>query len=179
LASRNDGRELGMKKWLFRLVVVTAIGFFFAAPYITAQQMKLAAQDYNGEKLAKHVDFEALRKNLTQQVSAVALGDKSNSDNPLYALGSQVINATVKPLVDTYVTPEGVIELMTGAQPKLGKLPERQPEDREVQEIMHDVTLGYDDFNHFSISINNDGKEQVRLVLHRYGVRWKLAEIIF
>lgn len=168
-----------MKKLLLSIVVVTLLGYVAAAPYITAQQMKVAAQDYDGKKLSQYVDFDALQDNLTKQLSAIALGEQEGKNNALAVLGSQVAEATVRPIVSTYVTPEGVIELMAGSKPKLGSLPKRDKNDADIKHIMDDAALGYDGPHRFIISINARGSERLRLVLHRYGINWKLAEVVF
>jgi len=168
-----------VKKLLLTITALALLGYLAAAPYITAQQMKNAAQDYDGKRLSEFVDFAALQDSLTKQITAVALGEKGASNNALAVLGSQVADATVRPIVKAYVTPEGVIELMAGSKPKLGKLPKRDGNDPQIKNIMQDATLGYDGPHRFTIGIHAQGSERVRLVLHRYGMHWKLAEVVF
>lgn len=168
-----------MKKLLLTIVALSLLGYLAAAPYVTAQQMKNAAQDYDGKRLSQFVDFNALQDSLTKQITALALGEKGAKNDALAVLGNQVADATVRPIVKAYITPEGVIELMAGSKPKLGKLPKRDENDPEVKSIMEDATLGYDGPHRFNISIHAKGSERLRLVLHRYGIHWKLAEVVF
>src|ERR1700739_1504736 len=88
-------------------MVVAAIGYAYASPYIAVKHMKAAAEARGAVALNEYVDYPALRLSLKQQV-----GDElhrrvegQHSSNPLLILGAVIGAALIGPLVDAYATP--------------------------------------------------------------------------
>ena len=59
-----------MKKFILGIIVVIAVGYILATPYLTVYQMKIAAENQDGEALSEHIDFPVLRQNLKDQLNA-------------------------------------------------------------------------------------------------------------
>src|ERR1700761_3917135 len=113
---------------LIVIVVIAALGFAYATPYIALNNLKRAADARDAATVNQYVDFPALRESLKQQVTALLarrLDVKSNG-NPLAALGAMIGVALIGPLVDSYATPDGVAALLNGIPPR-GEPGERPP----------------------------------------------------
>ena len=157
------------------------LGAIAAAPFITVHQMKTAAANHDGAALSEHVDFPALRQSLKDQMN-VFLGKKMAKEvakgNALAALAGMFGGVIVEKMVDNYVTPTGITQLMEGQKPEgdgIGNASTQQaPSDP-----LSNASMGYESFSKFSVVTNNGepGKE-TRFVLRRSGISWKLTEIV-
>jgi hypothetical protein len=104
---------------LAAVVVVAALGYGYASPYLALNHLKQAADARDAVALNEYVDYPALRVSLKQQVGAM-LQERihaQHSSNPLLMLGAVIGSALIGPLVDAYATPEGVAALLNGMPP--------------------------------------------------------------
>lgn len=110
------------------LVVVAALGFVYASPYIALDRVKRAADARDAQTVNEYVDFPALRESLKQQVTDLLTRriDIQKSGNPLAVIGAMIGAALVGPLVDSYATPDGVAAILNGIPPR-GNPGERPP----------------------------------------------------
>ncbi|CAB3667182.1 DUF2939 domain-containing protein [Paraburkholderia rhynchosiae] len=105
---------------LIVIVVIAALGFAYASPYIALNNLKRAADARDAQTVNQYVDFPALRESLKQQVAGLLtrrLGSHGNG-NPLAAIGAMIGVALIGPLVDAYATPDGVAALLNGMPPR-------------------------------------------------------------
>ena len=162
------------------VVVVLVLGYMFATPYITAYQMKTAGESRDGEALSEHVDFPALRQNLKDQLNVI-LGKemaKEVEDNPLAVFGVAFGGVIVEKLVDAYVTPVGITELMKGKKPDSDNA-DGDTTRQTSSEPFSDVSMSYESFSKFTIATrDSESGEEMKFILRRRGMNWKLAEIM-
>ena len=159
-------------------VLVLVFGYLLAGPYIAVYQLKVAAENNDAEALAKHVDFVVLRDNLKTQMHdrlGRKMEKKALSNNPLAAFGAAFGSIMVDTMVDMYITPEGLVELMKGRKPALkGK---RQAVTRSLDsttELFPNALLSYESTNLFSITLPNKG---IKFLLSRNGLHWQLTNV--
>ncbi len=189
----------------FGAVGILILGYIFAAPYITAYQMKNAAEAQNGEELSEHIDFVTLRQSLKDQMNAMLarkmVQEKKEEDNNVFAaLGTFLAGMMVEKIVDVYVTPAGITELMKGEKPnpdashpfnlhwitELMKGEKPNPEKIDGQSTVQasskpfsNTSASYESFNKFSVTTRNDKSDtEAKFILRRRGIGWKLTEII-
>ena len=100
-------------------MIVAALGYAYASPYIAVKHMKAAADARDAATLNEYVDYPALRLSLKQQVGEMLERrvEGQHSSNPLLILGAVIGAALISPLVDAYATPEGVTALLNGMPP--------------------------------------------------------------
>jgi hypothetical protein len=113
---------------LIVIVVIAALGFAYASPYIALNNLKRAADARDAQTVNQYVDFPALRDSLKQQVTALLTSriEGHGGGNPFAAIGAMIGVALIGPLVDAYATPDGVAALLNGMPPR-GKPGERPP----------------------------------------------------
>jgi len=113
---------------LIVIVVIAALGFVYASPYIALNNLKRAADARDAQTVNQYVDFPALRESLKQQVTGLLTRrlDAQGNGNPLAAIGAMIGVALIGPLVDAYATPDGVAALLNGMPPR-GNPGERPP----------------------------------------------------
>lgn len=159
-------------------VAVTA----YASPYYTLQQIKSALAERNAEALAGHVDFPALRTSVKAQLEASmarSIAATAGSDNPLAALGQSIASAMLGKMVDTMVSPAGVVTLVN----KSALSPQADTDTRADApaggaQKKAEYSAGYAGVNTFVVRAKDGNAQEGALILLRHGVwGWKLSSI--
>ena len=171
-----------MKKIVIGLgvIAILTIGFIFIGPYLTLYQIKNAAENQDGAALSEHIDFLALRQSLKDQMNVMVGKEmaKQADDNPFAALGAALGGMMIEKMVDMYVTPASITELMKGKTPKPGSI--NAPIEGSNDSPLANASTSYESFSKFSVTVKEDdslGKD-VKLVFRRRGISWKLTEIV-
>jgi hypothetical protein len=101
-------------------LIIAALGFVYASPYIALNRVKQAADARDAQVVNEYVDFPALRASLKEQIAALLTRkvDIQKSGNPLAIVGAMIGAALVGPLVDSYATPDGVAAILNGIPPR-------------------------------------------------------------
>lgn len=166
---------------LVGLIVASSALYVAAGPYITAFEMQAAAESNDGEKLSEYVDFVLLRQNLKDQLNTSLLKEMNNQaeENPMAELGAALGGFFVDGIVDAYVTPSGLTQMMNGEKPDESALPGSGDESSANQEAFKDAVMSYESFSKFSIVVSSEnGEDTATFILRRTGLEWKLTEII-
>lgn len=186
-------------------MIVAALGYSYASPYIAVNRMKAAADARDAAALNEYVDYPALRLSLKQQVGEMLHQriEAQHSSNPLLILGAVIGAALIGPLVDAYATPDGVAALLNGLPPtgKPGEHPQAPPpQDSGVQpapatpspappapaasgasapEPRPVTTAGYRGLNEFALTWDRSSTgEHYAAILQRHGLfSWKLSAV--
>jgi hypothetical protein len=181
------------------LVLVAALGFVYASPYIALNRVKRAADARDAQTVNEYVDFPALRASLKEQVAGLLTRriDIQKSGNPLAIIGAMIGAALVGPLVDSYATPDGVAAILNGIPPRgvpgerppqapassasapsSGVTTAQQPPEQQPDQPPH-TTAGYRDLNAFVVTYQHGaGDARYAAIFHRYGlVSWKLVAV--
>lgn len=162
------------------VIAVLLAGYIFAAPYITVNRMKNAAENHDGETLSEYVDFPTLRQSLKDQMNAKLAKEMAQEvdDNPFAALGAVFGGMMVDKMVDAYVTSAGITELMKGVTPDSEPVGSRSESD-STEEAFANASMSYESFSKFAVTISDDeSNDDVRFILRRQGIGWKLTEIM-
>jgi hypothetical protein len=185
------------------LIIVAALGFIYASPYIVLNRVKQAADARDAQTVNEYVDFPALRASLKEQVAGLITRriDIQKSGNPLAIIGAMIGAALVGPLVDSYATPDGVAAILNGIPPR-GDPGERPPQatrgaaensakpatspasgvttpQQQPPGEPPQTTAGYRDLNTFVVTYRHGvGDARYSAIFHRYGlVSWKLVAV--
>lgn len=176
-----------MKKILIAIPVLLVLAYIVALPYIAVYQIRDAVKNHDSTALSEYIDFPSVRQSLKDQLNAMLMGKMQSDDtksNPFAALGMAFAAPLVDKMVEAYVTPAGVAQLMEGEKPSLKKKKMAMPVDgntadtsneAEKEKPLDDVALGYKSSNRFEVE---DKKKGLRVVLRRQGLDWKVTEII-
>lgn len=156
----------------------------YASPYYALHQIKTALAERNAEALAEHVDFPALRASVKTQLEASmarSIAATAGSDNPLAALGQSIASAMLGKMVDTMVSPAGVVALVN----KSAVSPQADANTNTDADAPADgaqkkagYSAGYAGVNTFVVRAKDGNTQDGALVLLRHGVwGWKLSSI--
>lgn len=181
------------------IVVIAALGFGYASPYIALNNLKRAADARDAQTVNEYVDFPTLRESLKQQVTGLLTRrlDAHGNGNPFAAIGAMIGVALIGPLVDAYATPDGVAALLNGMPPR-GNPGERPPvpsaapapapsvaggtansENTATPPQPPQTTAGYRGLNEFVVTYQHGaGDARYSAILQREGLfTWKLAAV--
>jgi hypothetical protein len=169
-----------MKKGgLFAVVGVLFAIYVVGAPYLTVYQMRSAAESRDGEALSEHIDFPSVRQSLKDQMNAMLIKEMAKDemkDNPFSAMGVAIVGVMVDKMVDAYITPAGITQLMAGEKPNT-----REHGDSSggaKKKPFSNASMSYESLSKFVITVRGDTGTEGKFVLRRRGIDWKLTEII-
>ena len=157
--------------------------YLAVGPFITMNSIKNAVESGDSEQLSEDIDFVSVRRNLKEQFSAAmgaeAIGELS--DNPFGALALAFSDKLVEGMLDTFVTPSGIVSIINGRNPlkKIDSdLTEVDDSEQKFAELWDKSSFGFDDTDRFSIWVTNDEGDEVRVVMRRQGLKWRLTNIL-
>lgn len=170
-----------MKKvlWVAGIILALIIGYVAAGPYLTVSSIKTGIVEKDSDKLSENIEFPTLRNNLKEQFNAAMLKNAATElkDNPFAALAAGLATKMVDGIVDSFVTPSGLAAIMEGEKPsKNGNVESTTPTKKD--DLFKDARFSYDSTSKFSIWVPNDEGKEIRFVLQREGLSWKLVNII-
>jgi hypothetical protein len=164
------------------LFVIIIAGYVTAGPFITIYQIKSGVEDRDSEKLSEHIDFPTLRTNLKQQLNVLVAREAESGvkdNNPFAALAMGFASKLGESMVDSLVTPSGLANLMEGKKPLRSEGSEQSPGSGTPKlEPFKDARYTYDSTSKFSLWIKDGTGGEIRFVLTRDGLAWKLSNIV-
>jgi hypothetical protein len=159
-------------------VALAASSYF--SPHLTLYQMREAINSKDADAFAEYVDFPALRESFKGQMLAVIQKDTAKmKDNPFAAFGAGLATMFVGQMVDTMISPAGVIAMMkTGeANPVAAKQAAAKPESDKQKP---NYAVSYNGWGRTLVQVVGAEKETVGFVMRRDGLwSWKLAAVQF
>jgi hypothetical protein len=175
-----------MKKifsFIAALLIVLALGsgaYWYYSPFLAMKSMAQAAKEKNADKFNEGVDYPRLRESLKGQISAqLAMTIGKEGSNPLSGLGAMLGMAMVNQIVDTFVRPEMVMEMMKDGAVKTEKsaTPSNNSADQDIKWVVE--RKGVDRVLATPQNMQDpSSKEPVGLVFERTGfASWKLIEL--
>lgn len=182
----DSAEELGQGMSKSKIVVGIVVGIFaiymVAAPYITVHQMKEAAKRRDGESLSEYIDFPSVRQSIKDQLNAkfakAVSEDKDMSDSAFAPLGMAFAGVVIDKMIDVYVTPAGITQLMAGESLVPDAEQEGGRDESTDREPLSDASMSYETINKFSVRVKDEDGEEVKFVLRRRGIGWKMTDII-
>lgn len=160
-------------------LLILGVGYVAAGPYRTVSAIKSGMAEQDSEKLAKHIEFPALRRNLKEQLNAAVLKNTAAAfdDYLLATLTAGLAAKMVDGMVDYLVTPSNLVAFMEGRKPSRDG-GDSGKGSRERQSLFQDARFSYDSMDKCSVWVPTDDGEEIRFVLQRDGVSWKLVNLI-
>ena len=178
--------EITEKSWLKKVknmkkvigiagtTLVLIMGYVAIGPFLTFSAIKTGITEKDSVKLSENIDFPILRNNLKEQISAAIIKDATSKSNnkSFIALKAALMQKKITDnIIDSFITPGGLSMIMNENEPK-----KKEPQTKN--EILKNAKLSYDSINKFSIWITNEEGKEIRFVLGREWMTWKLINII-
>ena len=124
------------------LVLAVAAVAFYSTPYIALYSIHRAVERQDAEAVSRYVDFPVLRENIREKVlDHLAAVTPPPSGGVLGDLGQRLAMTAANQMVDSLVSPAGVMLLMEGTDslkqlaqlPQLSPVPPAQPQQPQAQ----------------------------------------------
>ena len=195
-----------MKKWIWisGLVVFMIAGVLALSPFYSVYQIKKGISEKDREKLEHFVLFSELRENLKSQLDETfenRLGKKNDEKEGRFSgFALKFAKKFANHMVDAYVTPEGLSKLMGGetkkdapkgetfpresgdtqTSPSSGSKPASPLEisSEEKLKLLKNARFAYSSPSRFIITMPTKNDKEIRFILRREGLVWKLNNII-
>ena len=150
-----------MSRWktVLGITAVLFAAYIVAAPYITVHQMSSAAENHNGEALSEHVEFPSVRQSIKDQMNAMFVKRMAESDemksNAFAVFGAALVGVMVDKMVDAFVTPAGITQLMAGEKPQPQALQDEESSSSTSRKPFSDASMSYESFNKFVVTVES------------------------
>jgi len=182
--------------------VLGLLAWVAAAPYLTVNAMRHAAERGDAAAVARHIDFPALRENLKSQLADAMrrrLGDGSGGWRDL---GANLLASTSAPWVDALTSETAIATLFAGrdalsparattagtaptdaasaSASSSASTPTPAPTNGGIATGDWHLRMGYQDFSTFTVQCDLAGDPALPATLvfeRRNLVQWKLAAI--
>jgi hypothetical protein len=189
------------KAWRYSLIALALLAAFayFASPYLAARELQAAARDLDSERLAKLVDFPAVRAGLKTDVNAkLTEGIKSRND-PFAALALEGAQKVAGGLIEVLVQPKTLMLALRGDPVMMPRKPSSAPrtplpppappptkpaEPSSAPREKIQATSSYESLNRFAITVprhepdTSGPQKAIKLELCReWLVSWKLCRV--
>ena len=178
-----------MKRPLKNLILAALIGltvgvaaaiWMYFLPYLAVSHIRTSLERGDADALSRDIDFPTLRSNLKDQVNYLMTSQAITKDSPFAALGMLIGGSLVNNMIDAYVTPYGLSQIITDKfqfpidKPQAARLPDKQTLDRTFKT----ASCAYDSPSRFFVTLRGDNGQQTKLVLTCSGLSWRLTNIL-
>ncbi|HOI16542.1 MAG TPA: DUF2939 domain-containing protein, partial [Geobacteraceae bacterium] len=173
-----------MKKKIILLAsfVILVIGYVASGPFITIYQIKSGLEQQDSEKLSDNIDFPTLRSNLKEQLNANMMQNVASElrDNPFSALAMGLASKMTETMVDMLVTPNAIRSMVEGKNPLQHQKDGKDPQEStgKKSDLFKNASFSFDGISKFSVRMTINENKEIRYVLTREGLSWKLSNII-
>jgi Protein of unknown function (DUF2939) len=180
------------QKTLVKIVGVVVLGgavASYVSPYLTLHAMRSAIVDQDADAFASDVDFPAVRESLRAQILIMMQNKLSNDadlkDNPFAGVGMMLGMGVANQVIDTMVTPAGVMQMMANAGPKRVEkgaevpVPDASSAARSSS-ASADYSVRYRNWSTVAVEGRRQGAEPAVFTFKRSGLwSWKLTAVTF
>ncbi len=176
-----------MEKWI--LAAVLAVAVLLAAdviggPYLAIRGISQAIEQRDSGKLARHVDFGAVRVNIKAQVNDYIVR-RAGSDMQSSLFGQVALGMAGNLTgagVDTFVTPLGIAALLQGDSLWKRAIGDTVGGDTwappSPAKPLANTTGHYESLSRYTATTHLEDGREVVFVLSRQGLRWRLTNIV-
>lgn len=166
------------------ILLLTIATFYLASPRIAISGLRDAIARGDSIELGDRVDFTRVRQSLKDQVNAMVLGESYQdlASNPFGSFAIGVASKLMEGMLDSFVTPAGLADLASG------RIPGDDPSSSETssdpskpgppEQPFSRARLDRESLDRFSAWVPADTGGEIRFVFRRYGLGWKLTDII-
>jgi hypothetical protein len=162
------------KAWITAVaaLLLAFIAYTWIGPTLALNGIIRSANEQDTERLRSLVDFPALRENMKDQINAQVTQSMTEGlkDNPFAAMFSGMANMMTDKVVDSLITPDGLLNLSRFDN-------ENDRKRTGVIDLIGRTECTFHSLSRATITKNDPTDEDLRLVFARNGLSWKLVNI--
>lgn len=176
-----------MKKWILPAVIAALVllgAYVIGGPYLAIRGISQAIEQRDTGKLARHVDFGAVRVNIKAQLNdyVVRRAGTSVQSSLLGQVALGVAGNLTGAGVDTFVTPLGIAALLQGDSLWKRAIGDTVGGDTwappSPAKPLANTTGRYESLSRYTATTHLEDGREVVFVLSRQGLRWRLTNIV-
>ena len=174
-----------MKKLLLTLgsLIVIGLGVYLAAgPFITINGIRSSIKEKDSDRLSTYIEFDLLKKNLKEQFNTEMLKITSADpdENPLGMMVAGFASQVVDGLLDVYLTPSSIALLLEGEKPdQYRSFNHQKPAKKKSVEPLEEYRVKFVSHDRFYVYTKGRHDQEIKIILQRFGLDWKMTNIIF
>lgn len=164
-------------KALLLLITIALLASFYMSPHIAANNMRMALEAKDADKVSEYVNYPLLKENLKASFGEFLGEQSSESNSEFESIATAFTGLLVDSMIDELVTPENLSLLLKGDEKLNNGSAGNLASSAEDQTV---TSMSYEDFNTFVISLSQKDRpeENVQLVFGREGIAgWKLKAL--
>lgn len=163
--------------WLASGAAVAIAGWVYASPYLALRSIAKAVENKDTATVSEHVDFPALREDLKGKLLLRMQGELNKPEmagNPFAGLGQMLAMGMVNQMVETFISPSGVMLMLENGRPTIKPTVGGSPQsDGSVKRL--DFKLRYNGWS--KVYVQPAGKDG-GFIFRRDGLLgWKLVAV--
>ena len=175
-----------MKKLTLTLIslIIIGLGVLLASgPFITIDGIRSSVKEKDSDRLSSYIEFDLLKKNLKEQFNGemlrVTAADQES--NPLGAMVAGFASQVVDGLIDAYLTPSSIALLLEGEKPDQYRSPytNKETDKKEKSDPLEEYDFKFVSHDRFYVYTKGSHDQEIKIVLQRFGLEWKVTNIIF
>ena len=176
-------------RWFLAIVVAVFTGWvwFMASPYWAALDLIRAVEVRDGARLAGRINTQALRNSLARQIASESALPSSQAIGPAdRQLAAAALSAAASPLLDRFLTPDGMEALLRAALAEPGRPAESRPQDGRsaptstvsaaTRLLAASRWRGFRNV-YFTLPPDRGEADRVRLQLRLSRLKWRLVSV--
>ena len=152
--------------------LIALLCFVGLGPFYTIYQLRDGVKDGDTEKIADNVDFGQVREGIKDQLNARTMKAMDGQKADGWAmLGSMFAGV----MIDKMITPSGLAMMLKGERTPLGRNVSSLPATKDP---LANVRYSFDSFSKFSAYVPDKRGNEMRIVLSRDWLSWKVTNVI-
>jgi hypothetical protein len=167
------------------LVIILGAGVFCSLPYVTIYRIIAALETKDTQQLSELVDFPQIRENLKRSVGTkLQSGPADTNPDAWGQLQKSATSRIIVGALEDMVTPEGLANFV---QQRMDALVAAQDGTKKVKitawplfvALVGNAELAYASPSEFIVAVKVSDTGQMRFILRRNGVAWRLTNLEF
>lgn len=177
------------------LCLLIVVGYTISGPFMVIPKIRSGIIDRDPENLAENIDFPTLRTNLKEQFNYAIMKSAAPAlkKNPLTSLRMAFVQKLTESEVDSLVTSSGLANLNGGPEAQRSRgavitafsaISEQLTDkiqntnSNEKPQPLRKMRYTFDGLSKVSAWVKNGKYAEIRFILTRDGLSWKLSNII-
>ena len=149
---------------------------------MTIQGIKSSIKEKDSDRLSNYIEFDLLKKNLKEQFNTEMLKITSAdpNKNPLGMMMAGFAAQVVDGLLDVYLTPSSIALLLEGEKPdQYRAFHHQESAKKEAVEPLKEYSVKFVSHDRFYVYTKGRNDQEIKIILQRFGLEWKMTNIIF
>lgn len=168
--------------WGLFALMISVLIYAYVSPYIVLHKIQIALEDGDSESLSAYIDYPSVRESFRTQINEKILREINGSEPSRWStLGGNFATNVMNQVIDTIVTPEGVMLILQGKKLKEGIIDTVgiTSSNERSEAKQEPYTTKYIAINHFEVKFfDQQGGKPIVVYMIRDGVSWKINKIV-